>query len=95
MVTTTAPPRARQRVEHAGSERLALARIGAAGELVEEHQRAGLRVAEDAHEVADVRAEGRQVLREVLVVADVGEDDLEDADGALGRARARGGPRAP
>ena len=68
---------------------LALARIGPARELVEEHERAGLRVVEDAREVPHVSTERRQALREALIVADVGEDDLEDADDAPVAARDR------
>ena len=66
-----------ERVEHGDGEGLSLARIRSAGELVEEDEDAGVRGVEDRREVLDMSAEGGEVLAEVLVVADVGEHEID------------------
>lgn len=74
---------------------LAFARIGAGRDLVEEHEHALVGAVEDGREVLHVCAERREVLVEALIVADVGEHEVEDADPAALARRDRGDPPAP
>ena len=75
-------PRRGERLEHRLRERGALIRIGADRDLVDQHQHARRRVREQLAQVDDVAGERRQILLEVLRVADVGDDVVEPADRA-------------
>lgn len=74
-------------VQEAHAERAALGGVGARAELVEEHQGAFAGVREDAQDLGDVAREGGQVLRDALLVADVGPDLVQERDGRARRAR--------
>ena len=72
----------------ADGQRRALFGIGGRAQFVEQHQRMRGRVVRDEIDVGDVRRKRGQVLLDRLVVADVGEDGVEDRQlGALGRNR--------
>ena len=59
--------------------------IGGRAEFIEQDERVAGRGARDEVDVGDVRGEGRKVLLDRLVVADVGEDGVEDGKlGAVG-----------
>ena len=76
----------RQLVEQGARQRGALDRVGAGGDLVEQHERARRGRLEHVHEVAQVPRERRERGRDRLLVADVGEHVGEDGQaGALGR----------
>jgi hypothetical protein len=86
--------------EHRLGERRALARVGADADLVEGDEGAGAGAPHDLREVRDVGREGRQVLAQVLLVADVGEHRVEGVEARTGRGgvdrrgpSARPGPR--
>ena len=68
----------RELVEQGPRERRALDRVGAGGDLVEQHERARRRRLEHVHEVAEVPRERRERGRDRLLVADVGEHVGED-----------------
>ncbi len=59
--------------------------IGGGAEFVEQDERVRGRGARDEIDVGDVRGEGGKILLDRLVVADVGEDGVEDGEfGAVG-----------
>ena len=68
-------------------DRGALSRVRSDPDLVEHHQRAPRRFAYHGGEVGHVRREGRQVLADVLFVADVGQQRVDERDPG---ARVRG-----
>jgi hypothetical protein len=59
-------------------QRRALRRVGAGGQLVQQHQAVALHSAQDVDDVPHVRAEGRKGLLDALLVADIGVDGGED-----------------
>ena len=67
-----------QRLEHGHRERRSLIGIGTRAELVEQRDVALLGLRERRDHVAQVRGEGREALRDRLLVPDVGEDPLDD-----------------
>ena len=73
-----------ERLEHRLRERGALIGIGADGDLVDEHERARRRGREQLAQVHHVAGERREILLEVLRVADVG-----DARRGTSRSRCR------
>ena len=87
MVAIDARARVAEHLEHRLRERRALARIGADADLVERDERARVGRAHDPREVRDVRGEGREVLAEILRVADVGEQRREGVDARARRGR--------
>ena len=67
-------------------QRGALFGIGGGAEFVEQDQRMRGRGARDEIDVGDVGGEGGEILLDGLIVADVGEDGVEDGQlGAVGR----------
>ena len=67
--------------------------IGGGAEFVEQDQRVGGGGAGDEVDVGDVGGEGREILLDGLIVADVGEDRVED--GVRRGRRGRGGRIGP
>ncbi len=65
----------------------AFLRVGARAELIEDHQRAGIGLLQDADDVGDMPAEGGQRLLDGLLIADIGVDRVEA--GQLGAALSR------
>ena len=79
---------AAEEVGDGDGQRRAFFGIGGRAQLVEQHQRMRGGVVRDEIDVGDVRGKRRQVLLDGLVVADVGEDGVEDGQlGAVGRNR--------
>ena len=74
-------------VEQRLGERRTFGRIGARAELVQQHQRPRPGRLHDPDDRAKVAGEGRQRLRDRLLVADVGEDVTPDRQPAAGRRR--------
>ncbi len=74
-------------VEQGLRERRALGRVRPGTELVEQHERAGAGLGDDPDDRAEMAGEGRQGLRDRLLVADVGEHVAPDREPApsLGR----------
>ena len=72
-------------------ERRSLDRIGAGGELVDEHERPLPCRVEDRDEVGNVAGEGREAHLDRLPVADVGEHLVEDGQRGRLRRRAQAG----
>ena len=59
--------------------------IGGGAEFVEQHQRVRGRGARDEVDVGDVRGKSREILLDGLIVANVGEDGVENGQlGAIG-----------
>ncbi len=86
MVVTVRAARCDELAEQCAGERRALDRVGAGGDLVEQHERPRRRRLEDVHEIAEVSREGRERRRDGLLVADVGQHVGEDRQTrALGR----------
>ena len=77
----------RQRAQHRRRERATLSRVGAAPDLVEQHERARLRVLQDVAQCGDVRRERRQARGDRLPIADVGEHRGEHRERRLGSER--------
>ena len=76
--------RVRQGFKHRLGQSRALARIGTHSDLVEGDECMPVGVAHDLGQVRHVRRERGQALADVLIVADVGADRIEDVDaGAL------------
>ena len=67
-----------ERLENRAGQGRAFVRIGAGAQLVEQHEGAGVRLGEHLADLFDEGGEGREVLGDRLVVADHGEDPLED-----------------
>ena len=73
-----------EKVQQGAGDGGALLRVGPGAELVEQDQRAAVRIAQHAHDARDVARERRQTLLQALLVADVGLDAGEDGeDGAF------------
>jgi hypothetical protein len=64
-------PRHQQLLEHRVAEHPPLLRVGARTQFVEQHERRRRRVAEAPRDALHMRTEGRQVLGDRLLVADV------------------------
>ena len=73
-----------QLLEQRAGERRALGRVGAGAEFVQQDE--GLRAGglDDPHDVGHVRGEGGERLLDRLLIADVGEDVVEDGDARAG-----------
>src|ERR1019366_9676972 len=69
-----------ERLDDGAAERRALDGIGAGAEFVDQHQRLRRGVAHDLREVAEVRAERGERRLDALLVADVGEEAVEERD---------------
>ena len=77
-----------ERFDDRAGQRCPLVRVGARRDLVEQDEIAPAGRTQDAPEVGEVGAEGRQRQRQALIVADVREDVAEDTDFSLvGRDR--------
>ena len=74
------PGLARKSCEQRLCERRPLDRIGAGGDLVEQDERAVSCALEDRNEVPDVAGERREAHGDRLLVADIGEDGVEDGE---------------
>ena len=71
-------------------QRRALGGIGPGADLVEQHERRRPGGLDEAHDVAQVAAEGGERLRDALLVADVGHDPAEDRQARpIGRRHAQ------
>ena len=73
-----------QLLQQRAGQRRALGRVGTGAEFVQQDE--GLRAGglDDAHDVGHVRREGGERLFDRLLVADVGEDVVEDGDARAG-----------
>ena len=78
VVTIARQPIAVELVEDRPAERRPFGRVGAGAQLVEQDERLLGRLGEDLRDPPDVRREGRERLLQALLVADVGEDVVED-----------------
>ena len=87
--------RAAEVLDDRDAEGAALGRVGAGADLVEEHERGPREVARHLDDRGEVRGEGRQVLRDRLLVADVGEDAAEDRQPAARAPPGRAGRTGP
>ena len=86
VVTIARQPMLCELVEDRPAQRGPFGRVGARAQLVEQDERLRGRPGQDLADPPDVRREGRERLLEALLVADVGEDVVED-----GELRALGG----
>ena len=77
-MTIARQPHAVQAVENGPAQRRALGRVGAGAQFVQQHQTVGVGLVEDVGDPRDVRAERAERLFQALLVADVGEDLVED-----------------
>ena len=84
-------PPPRERLERRRGQRPSLGWIGAAANLVEQHERACACASEDLAQHSDVRRKRRQAGRDRLAIADVGEDFAEDGQRRM-RADRRDNP---
>ena len=79
---------AAEEVGDGNGQRGAFFRVGGRTEFVEQHQRMRRGMVRDEIDVGDVRGKRRQVLLDGLIVADIGEDGVEDGQlGAIGGNR--------
>jgi hypothetical protein len=72
-----------QFLEDRASEGCAFAWIGTCAELVHQHQGISRGALEDLSKISQVRTEGRETRLDRLLVADVGEDVVEQCDTTL------------
>ncbi len=74
VVTTPEAPHIEQPFEHRNRERSTRARLGAAADLINEHERTVVRHIEHLAHAGQVRGERRCIERDRLLVADICDD---------------------
>ena len=74
-----------ERLEDRLRQRRAFAGVGAVADLVEHHERVGIRRVDDPRQVGQVRGERGEILAQALGVADVGEQAFGPVDAGAGR----------
>ena len=87
VVATTSRAALAEVIDDGRAERAAFDRIGAAADLVEQHERRQLERAIHLDDVGDVRRERAEARRDRLLVADVREDRPERRERAAGLDR--------
>ena len=87
-------PPLQQRLEHRQAQGRPLLRVRSAAQLVQQHEARGVRGEQRGLDPDEMAREGGEVLADLLLVADVGEDAVVQGDGgALGRGHREPQPR--